>query len=1225
MVYSYEEAFRACLDYFNGEELSAKVFVDKYALRNNENEILEKTPNEMHRRLAKEFARIESKKFKKPLSEETIYNLFKNYGTIIPQGSPIYGIGNPYQYISISNCFVLESPKDSYGGLLKTDEELIQISKRRGGVGIDLSNPRPAKAPTHNSSKTSTGTASWMERYSNSIREVGQDGRRGALMQTISVHHPDILTFVNIKNDDTKVTGANISVRLTDEFLHAVENDIPYELRWPVDSKTPSISKKVMARDIWNAIIHSAWLRAEPGILFWDNILRESLPDCYTIHGYATKSTNPCFAGSEYLLTDNGYQSFNDLYNSQIEPFVLTDNRINYQDSNAEVPENWKIDNEKYGTSIRKGSNIRLTQKNVKLIKIETSRGFTIRCTPNHHIATSNGMIEAQNLKDSDNILIAKPTSTYSIIEQIPNTIDEKIALLIGLVAGDGTFDKDRNRVHLDFWGSDKERIVNICIKIIDELYEHFGPLYNKKNRLLSKYFIIRNDKIDKIRISSAWLHRILNDNYNFNRETKFKVPRFILNNSRTNISRFYLSGMYYADGSVQGRKGSGFSVRLSQSNKEFLQEIQLLCQSIGILTSIYKRRDSRICKFKDKQYRTKPQFELITTNGSIIDYAKQIGFIGHIEKEEKLSNIIKDNNIRYTLQAYDHIISISDDGYEDVYCLQEPETRSIIVNGISTRRCGEIPLSPYDSCRLLAINLFSCVTDPYTEHARFDYYKFYDIVQTAQRLMDDLVDLELECIDRILAKIDNDPEREEIKQREKNLWETIKKVCWRGRRTGLGITALGDSLAAINLKYGTDVSISEVDRIYMTLKFGSYRSSVDMAKELGAFPVWDWQSEKDNPFLLRLKDEAICLNHRTSDRDCVDAINGYDLWRDIQSYGRRNIANLTTAPTGTISTQASLDIGKYGLFFNTSSGIEPAIFTDYLRRKKGNLHDDNFRSDFVDQNGDHWQEFKVYHAGVKAWMAVNGKTEIDDSCPYKGALASEIDWVQRVKLQAVAQKHIDHSISSTINLPNNVTEEEVSKIYTAAWKNGLKGVTVYRDGCRTGVLVQDKKDEKKDRPKSLGCNIHHITVKSNKYFVLVGLLDGVPYEVFAGRNGILDKSIKSGKIVRRRANFYQLVTEDDDILLAPITATSDDKEEAITRLTSLSLRSGASIHYVVQQLEKVAGEMHTFARSIARALKEYIPDGTPEGEECPECKSNSVVRQSGCKTCTSCGYSACH
>lgn len=836
-TYSYDEAFKASLDYFNGNELPAKVFVDKYALKDNNNNILEDTPDKMHRRLAKEFARIESKKFKKPYSENFIYDLLKNYKTIIPQGSPLYGIGNPYQYISISNCFVIDSPVDSYGGILKADEELIQISKRRGGVGVDLSNPRPIRTPTHNSSKTSTGLASWMERYSNSIREVGQDGRRGALMQTISVHHPEILTFVKIKNDDTKITGANISIRLSDEFLKAVEEGTTYEQRWPVDSDSPTISQYVDARSVWKEIIHSAWLRAEPGLLFWDNILRESIPDCYS--EYRTVSTNPC----------------------------------------------------------------------------------------------------------------------------------------------------------------------------------------------------------------------------------------------------------------------------------------------------------------------------------------------------------------------------------------------------------GEIPLSPYDSCRLLAINLFSCVVDPYTKDAYFDYGKLYHIAQIAQRLMDNLVDLELECIDRIIDKIDHDPESVEVKQKEKILWLKIRRAAYNGRRTGLGITALGDVLAAIGLKYGSEESIREVDKIYKTLKFGSYRSSVDMAKELGPFFMWDWNLEKKNPFINRIREESLYLNGDLSKVDKF--VPGVTLYEDIKKYGRRNIANLTTAPTGTISTQASLEIDVKATnvkkdwniykFFNTTSGIEPAIFTDYIRRKKGNHHDENFRTDFVDQNGDHWQEFKVYHAGVKAWMEVNGIYEIDDTCPYKGSLASEIDWVQRVKLQAAAQKHIDHSISSTINLPNNVTEEEVSKIYTAAWKHGLKGVTVYRDGCRTGVLIQDKKDEKKDRPKTINCNIHHITVKSNKYFVLVGLLDGVPYEVFAGRNGILDKSIKSGKIVRKRANFYQLVTEDDDILLAPITATSDDKEEAITRLTSLSLRSGASIHYIVQQLEKVAGEMHTFARSIARALKEYIPDGTPEGEECPECKSASVVRQSGCKTCTSCGYSACN
>lgn len=829
--YTYEEAFQASLSYFNGEELAAKVFVDKYALRDAKGNYTELTPDNMHRRLAREFARIEAKKFKKPLTEEYIYNLFKNFSTIIPQGSPIFGIGNHSQYVSISNCFVVESPEDSYGGIMRADEELAQISKRRGGVGVDLSLPRPNKTETRNSSRTSTGTATWMERYSNTIREVGQDGRRGALMESISIHHPDVETFATIKNDDTKVTGANISIRLSDEFLNAVDNDTEYQQRWPVDSANPKVSRMVKARDLWKTIIHSAWLRAEPGLLFWDNIIRESPADCYAKYGFRTISTNPC----------------------------------------------------------------------------------------------------------------------------------------------------------------------------------------------------------------------------------------------------------------------------------------------------------------------------------------------------------------------------------------------------------GEIPLSAYDSCRLLAINLFSFVRNAYTENAYFDFAEFYRIAQIAQRLMDDLVDLELECIDRILYKINEDPENSDIKRRENNLWTKIRNACEQGRRTGLGITVLGDTLAAIGQLYGSDESIQVVERIYQTLKFGSYRSSVDMAKELGPFPLWNWELEKDNPFINRIKDEVIILSQNIEGL-CVW---GRELYEDIKKYGRRNIANLTTAPTGTISILASMEIGGKR-YHNLTAGIEPAIYVSYERSKKGNPSDLHFRTDFVDKNGDHWMKFPVYHSGITAWMDVAGKAEVDDTCPYKGYTSTDIVWTQRVRLQAAAQRHVDHSISSTVNLPEDVTEEEVAKIYETAWKAGCKGITVYRENCRTGVLnsTESKKTEEEilERPKSIPCDIHHVTVKGKQYFVLVGLINDKPYEVFAGKNGVLDKDIKNGSIVRKKKGFYILVDENKELLLGPITQACEDHEEAVTRLASLALRlgKGQGIHLAVQQLEKVGGDMHSFAKSIARALKKYIPDGTPEGEECPGCQGKNVFRQEGCVTCKDCGWSKC-
>lgn len=845
VTFSYEEALEASLNYFNDSSISASVFLDKYALRNDNGELLEKTPDDMHHRAAREIARIEKKKFKNPLSEEKIYGYLKDFRKIIPQGSVLYGIGNPYQYVTLSNCYVLNPPMDSYAGIHFTDEQITQISKRRGGCGSDISLLRPIGMATKNSSRTTSGIIPFMERLSNTIREVGQNGRRGAKMITIDVHHPQVLDFTRVKLDDTKVTGANLSIKLSDEFLNAVLNNTAYEQRWPVDANIPQYSQMVAAKEVWKEIIRCAWLRAEPGLLFWDKIISESPADCYADFGFKTISTNPC----------------------------------------------------------------------------------------------------------------------------------------------------------------------------------------------------------------------------------------------------------------------------------------------------------------------------------------------------------------------------------------------------------SELPLSILDSCRLLLLNLMAYVKHPYDKYSYFDYEEFYKDAQVAQRLLDDIIDLELECIDRIIKKVKSDPEPMDVKIRELNLWKAVKQTCEDGRRTGLGITALGDCLAALGVKYGTDCSIGITEKIYQTLKFASYRSSVDMAKELGPFPVWNWELEKDNPFINRIKDELISLeqNIHIFDSKLPDLIYGKKLYEDIQKYGRRNIANLTTAPAGSMSIEALLvdteTLTKNNKFdtyeenirvFNTSSGIEPIFLPSYVRRKKINPNDENARTDFIDKSGDHWQEFTVYHSGVEAWMKITGETDITKS-PYHGACANDIDWKQRVKLQAAAQKHVDHAISSTINLPNDVTEEKVAEIYETAWKFGCKGITVYRDGCRTGVLVETANKPKIEaRPKEVECDVYHITVKGKEYLVLVGILNDKPYEVFACKNGILKKKIKKGKIVRVRKSYYKAVFE-DDTEISPLASACDEHEEAYARLMSIALRHGVEVEAIVNQLEKVNGDMYGFTRSLSRALKKYIPDGIEvKGEICEECESNSIVRESGCKTCKNCGWSKC-
>ena len=823
--FSYEEALCASVEYFDGEELAAKVFVDKYALRDNNNNLIEKTPDDMHRRMAKEFARIEASKFKKPLTEDEIYQSFKGFKRIVPQGSPMYGIGNTHQFISLSNCFVIDSPLDAYGSIMEADEHLVQISKRRGGVGADLSNLRPNGAPTKNAARTSTGVVAFAERYSNSIREVGQAGRRGALMLTLSVHHPDILEFTNVKRNMSKITGANISIRLSDEFLNAVEKNEEYEQRWPVDSSSPKISKKVNAKEVWDNIVDNAHHMAEPGLLFWDNIIKESPADCYADVGFKTISTNPC----------------------------------------------------------------------------------------------------------------------------------------------------------------------------------------------------------------------------------------------------------------------------------------------------------------------------------------------------------------------------------------------------------AELLLSAFDSCRLMLINTFEYVKNPFTKQAEFDMEKFNKDVVLCQRLMDDMVDLEIESVDRIISKIKSDPEPMDVRNRELLMWKKIRKVCEQGRRTGTGVTAIGDTIAALGLPYCSNKGIDLVESIYRNLKLSSYRSSVDMAKELGAFPVWNAEKEVNNSFLNRIKDED------------------KNLYNDMQKYGRRNIALLTTAPAGSVS-----------LLTQTSSGIEPQFMIEpYIRRKKGNPGDTGFRIDFVDQSGDSWMEFRVYPPKVKMWMEISKEKDLTKS-PWSGSTAAELNWKKRVELQAKATKHVDHSISSTLNLPNDVSVEAVNEIYKTAWHSGCKGVTIYRDGCRTGVLVADTKKECKDeivitrapkRPETLSCDVHHCTAKAKPYFVIIGKLKDKPYEIFASLNHssdleedlLIPKGFISGTLTKENRGHYRAELFDkggNKLLINKIGDKLTEEEAALTRMISTALRHGADVQFVVHQLEKVEGTMHGFSKSISRSLKKYIVNGTEvSGETCSSCNTKdkcALVRQEGCIICKSCGWSKC-
>ncbi len=834
--YVYSQVFDATLDYFNGDEFAAKVFVDKYALQNQEGIYLELTPEDMHHRLAKEFARIESK-YPNPLTEEEIFSLLERFKYIVPQGSPMSAIGNKYQLQSLSNCFVIQGvytdKLDSYGGIMLADQELAQIMKRRGGCGADISGIRPKDAITNNAAKTTDGLGVFMDRFSNTCREVAQNGRRGAEMLTISGKHPEIETFINIKRDRKRVTGANISIRLYNEFMNAVKDNEDYTLRWPVDknAKDARIIKQIKAKDIWDQIVDSAWNNAEPGLLFWDHVKDNTPSDIYEEEGYGSISTNPC----------------------------------------------------------------------------------------------------------------------------------------------------------------------------------------------------------------------------------------------------------------------------------------------------------------------------------------------------------------------------------------------------------GEIVLSAYDACRLLVLNISSYVKNPFTPKASFDYKLFHKHAIIAQRLMDDIVDLEIECIDRIIAKVKADPEPMEAKIVELNLWEKIRKAIMGGRRTGLGPTALGDTMAMMGVRYGSPESVKLTYDIYRALAVAAHTSSCILAKERGAFPIFNFKKEKNHNYLNSIMKDA----GRT-----VKA-----MWKNT---GRRNIALTTTAPTGSVSTLTQ-----------TTSGIEPAYMLTYVRRKKINPSDKNARVDFIDAMGDRWQEFTIYHPGVKKWMEITGNTNIEES-PYWGATATEIDWLASVEVQAAAQKSVDHSISKTCNLPADATKELVSEVYMKAWELGCKGFTVYRDGCRAGVLIKEESSQKNkslsDRPDEIGyntapkrplelpCHIKKSKVDGEAWTIFIGLINGKPYEVFGGLSKYIDipNKYKTGKIVKNGKNSdgitaYNLVVgeDDDQMILKDIANIFENKNYgAFTRTISLAMRHGTPIQFVVEQLTKDKfSEMTSFSRVIARVLKTYIKDGSTFTAEkkCLACGAQgTLVYQEGCVLCTACKNSKC-
>jgi ribonucleoside-diphosphate reductase alpha chain len=1204
-TYTYDEAISASTEYFNGDDLAAKVFLDKYALRDCKDNLYEKTPDAMHKRMSKEFARIDSGKFKNPLSEDSIYNLFKNFKYIIPQGSPMFGIGNNFQTVSLSNCFVLDLPEDSYNSILDIDKQLVNISKRRGGVGIDLSKLRPEGTITNNASKTSTGIVSWMRRYSNSIREVGQCLHGDSLVLTSNG-----LKKIKLVKSEEMVWTKDGWTRVVKVFnngkkkLFKVTTENGY-------SVTSSIDHIYQTFDDDGKLTETKLSDLEAGssiVLCIGNSSQTSSYFKLKNNGYINLNNKPANCKLPSELTEKlsyilGY-SYGDGYVDSRKTLELACSN-DYPEIKYKLLSYIKTEFD-YEGKIRQGDGA--------LEKVSIHNKTIV------NFLKFNGLLKqkAEAIEFPDAILASPPEVQKAFIAGYFDA-DGDVA---GKKAGyrfrsiNYKFLETTQRVLSTFGILSKISFEDRSDKGWQTLYT-LGIVGQTSTQLMLD--LIESVKISKSQYISkreCWLSPfkaksfgIKHNNYSYCPDNTQYLSLATLNKLKsTEKVNTYL---------VQDRIKS-----IEEVNEDYTYDLQLESEHLFWCNGIYVHNSGRrgaLMLTLSVHHPDVLKFATIKNNdtevtGANISIRLSKEFLDALEKDEKyelrwpcedtstpaISKMVSAKEVWNTiinsawlraepgLMMWDNILLGPADCYEKY-------------RSVSSNPCSEITMCSLDSCRLLCQNLLSYVVHPFTDKAYFDFKLFVEHAIIAQRLMDDMVDLEAEKIEAILAKIDKDPETSEVKAAERSMWVRILEMNNSGRRTGTGVTAVGDALAALNLKYDSDEAIQMVDKFYMALKLGCYESSVEMAKELGHFDGWDNEKEKDCEFLKRFLNEKI-----------PGVIDGKDVYNKMQKYGRRNVALLTTAPTGTVS-----------LLTQTTSGIEPLFRLEpYIRRKKINSTDTKSRVDFVDKSGDKWQEFEVYHPTVKKWMNITGVKDLAKS-PWYNCTANDINWVNRVKLQATAQKHVCHAISSTVNLPNNATEEEVSKIYIEAFKSGCKGITIYRDGCRSGVLVEKNKEE--GRPKELPCDVHHTTVGGTQYLVLVGLKDGTPYEVFACRNGILDKSVKSGTITKKRENFYKAEFE-NDLELSPITASMAEMEEIISRLTSALLRSGADMHLVVKQLEKVGEtkEIHSFARGVARVLKKYIPDGTEEKEKCPEC-SGKVIREEGCKKCIDCGWSKCN
>jgi len=1274
---TYEEAIKDSIEYFNGDELAAQVFLGKYALTSPEGDILEKTPDDMHKRLAKEFARIEQK-YPNPLSEDEIYSYLKDFKYIIPQGSPMSGIGNPYQTVSISNCFVIESPYDSYGGILKTDQEQIQIMKRRGGVGFDISTIRPKGLITKNAAKTTDGIAIFMERYSNSTIECAQSGRRGALMLSISIHHPEIETFINIKRDLKKVTGANISIRLSDEFMNAVKDNKNYEVRFPVDNKVnPQIRKEINAKQIWDQIIDSAWISAEPGLLFWDNIINTTPTECYKEQGFGTVSTNPCFSGETLIAVADGRNA-------------VSIKQLSEEGKDVPV---YSLNPSTGLVEIKTGRNPRITGHNQKIVRVTLDDMSFLDVTPNHEFLLKDGTRkQAKDLVSGDSLprfskyaqSIKKDSKPYYLVHCNTKDMTKNRVYEHRLIAQYNN-PKKWNAVYENAkksgWANTGGLVVhhkdynglnnspdNLEIMTFKE-HQQFHAEHDCKGFANGNSYSVTNEEIKN---KATELTKTLGRRFSLNEWEQFasmnQLPsgftdfRKTLAANPTELAKLCAIEFGYDHIDTDPRVVKTLQNMLSQGyvanivdNQVFVEKICEICDSKFSINHLQREASfcSQACSLiyvnSNKDINTARTKTLNETYKVKLDSIKikQAQMFSKLKFDLERKPLMKEweqackqENLSYRLKTkygfqnwkevqeagtnYNHkVVSVVEiEGLHDVYNITADDNHMVSVitkvvdnvsyMGVHVFNCGEIVLSPYDSCRLLLINTLSFVKNQFTSGAEFDYENFSKITKISQRLMDDMIDLELECIDKIINKVEIDPEPQEVKQVELDLWKKIKKAAINGRRTGLGVTAIGDTMAALNIHYGTEKSVEVIEEIYKQLGLNAYRETVNLAKERGAFPVYDYNLEKEHVFINRIMN--------------LDE----NLRKNWEKYGRRNIALTTTAPAGSVS-----------ILTQTTSGIEPAFEVIYKRRKKINSNDKEARVDFIDATGIKWQEYKVYHHQYKKWMQVAGKEAIEDS-PYYKARANDIDWGMKIKAQAAAQKWICHSISNTTNLPSDISKETVSDIYMTGWLSGTKGVTIYRDGCRDGVLIAETKQKQiitedfiethaPKRPEMLPCDIYQITVKGEKWNAFVGLYHDKPYEIFAGRSEHISipKSAKKG-FIKKNGTYNVIIGEGDNEIIVKDLAKvfANDTESAFTRTLSLALRHGTAVQFVVEQVVKGGekdSDLFSFSKAISRVLKTYIKDGTKIKKKCDSCGSEDLAYLEGCLSCTSCGNSKCN